>query len=192
MKKVILASLLGMLVLFIWGFISWTVFHLHGSAIQELPEGDSIATVLDQHIEENGAYYYPGEPPSNTSAEEYKTYTEKHENGPLFMVLFKKDGAGVMDPAIFIRGLIIQLLITFLISYIMKQVVDLLGVYLQRVLFVTGLGLIAVLGTYFTQWNWFYYPTLYTVMMSVDLLAGWILAGLVISAIIKPEHKYKV
>jgi hypothetical protein len=192
MKKVLLSALLGMIVLFVWGFLSWTVIHIHGSSLQPLPNGDALANQLSENLPASGVYYYPQEPAPDASDAEKNDLLEKHMEGPIFSVFYNEQGADMMNPLIFIKGLVISFLIAFLIAFIMKQVVDLLGVYIQRLLFVMGIAVLAVLGTFITQWNWMYWPTLYSLMMSFDLIIGWTLAGLVISALIKPEHKYKV
>ena len=192
MKRVLLATLLGALTLFVWGFLSWTVLHLHDSTYRPIPHDAEVRDVLDQNISETGVYYYPPEPASMSDEAAVNQWERLHEAGPLFTVMFQKEGRPVMHPLTFVYGLISYLIICFLISLFIRQVVDQLSNYLQRVLAITGFGIAAAIASYINIGVWLYVPWGYAIMMGIDLVIGWLLAGLVISAIVRPEHRYKV
>jgi membrane protein insertase Oxa1/YidC/SpoIIIJ len=46
---------------------------------------------------------------------------------------------------------------------------------------------IAALVVDLPNWNWFRYPADYTLLMAVDRLIAWVLAGVVLAAIVRPQ-----
>lgn len=69
MKKTIIGSLVGGLIMFMWQFVSWTAIELHRSSQEYTPKQDSILAVLSTTLEKEGGYYLPGAP-KGTSFEE--------------------------------------------------------------------------------------------------------------------------
>ena len=54
---------------------------------------------------------------------------------------------------------------------------------------VTVVGLLASLMTLVPYWNWYGYPTDFTVAQIVEHTVGWLLAGLVLASIVRPSTK---
>jgi hypothetical protein len=54
------------------------------------------------------------------------------------------------------------------------------------VLFVTGLGLFAWLVISVPYWNWYEFPLEVTFAKAVESVVGWLLAGFVLAAIVRP------
>jgi len=60
-----------------------------------------------------------------------------------------------------------------------------LQTYGSRVGFVTLAGLLAVLGTNLSYWNWYGFPGDYTAAYMTTQLAGFFVAGLVVAALLR-------
>ena len=69
MKKMIIGSLAGGIILFMWQFLSWTALELHRPAQDFTSKQDSILSFLSSNLEKEGGYYLPSAP-AGTSFEE--------------------------------------------------------------------------------------------------------------------------
>ena len=52
--------------------------------------------------------------------------------------------------------------------------------------FVAGLGLFAWMVISVPYWNWYEFPLAFTLAEAIDSDVGWLLAGFVIAAIVRP------
>lgn len=192
MKRILLSALLGAATFFIWGFISWTILHLHDNTLKELPNGADFAEVARQNNLADGAYFYPTQPPPDADSATKALVEQRHEDGPIMTLLYRDAGTKMMDPMIMVKGFILAFIIAFGISYLISRIVESLPSYFSRVLFIATFGILAALATHITGAVWMYHNPTYAIMMALDLAIGWFLAGLVMSLIIKPVHKYSV
>lgn len=192
MKRILLASLLGALTFFIWGFVAWTVLHLHDNTIKQLPNGDDFASVAKTHDLKSGVYFYPAEVDADADSLVKEEMEKRHKEGPIMAIFYRQKGAEVMDPMIFLKGFMLYFIITLGICFIVSRVVENLPAYFSRVIFITIIGLLAALATYMSNAVWMYFDLKYTLMMILDMAISWFLVGMVVSLIIKPLHKYSV
>ena len=63
-----------------------------------------------------------------------------------------------------------------------------IAAYAARVGFVALTGLAAGITTNVSYWNWYGFPTNYTVAYASMDVVGFVAAGLAIAAIVKPRH----
>src|SRR5947207_2659224 len=59
MKKILIGSLVGALILFFWGFLAWDILPIHLHTIMYTPAQDAVLKVLKDNNVETGAYYMP-------------------------------------------------------------------------------------------------------------------------------------
>uniref|UniRef100_UPI003F6A21F7 hypothetical protein n=1 Tax=Sediminibacterium sp. TaxID=1917865 RepID=UPI003F6A21F7 len=59
MKKNIIASIVGGVLLFMWQFLSWTAINLHSPSQQYSAKQDTILAILKTHLDKEGGYYLP-------------------------------------------------------------------------------------------------------------------------------------
>ena len=190
MKKILLAAILGAVIIFLWGFLSWTVIHFHDASYLSLSSGDEVADILKEKINENGVYYYPGDMGDAESGAELEVLEEKHKKGPLFTIIYIKKGQELMNPMIFIKGFVVFFIAALIITFILNMVKDSLPTFIRRFSFLLSFALFAGFATYINNYVWLHYPLEYSLVMALDVLIGWALAGILIAAIIKPERKY--
>jgi hypothetical protein len=69
MKKQLIASLVGGIILFIWQFLSWSMLPTHHAEYGYTPNQDRIIEALNQNLSEEGTYMVPGVPPGTPHAE---------------------------------------------------------------------------------------------------------------------------
>jgi len=184
MKRVLIAGLLGSVVLFIWGFISWAALPWHNATMPSLPNEEAVVESLRANVNTTAVYQFPGMPADD--AESQQAWTEKYKRGPYGILIYIAQGADPMAPQPFIGGFVLSLLTATLAAYLLSLGANKLTGYSQRVIFVTLLGVFAALVSHFSMWNWMHVPTGYSLVMAADLVIGWLLAGLVIAWRIKP------
>lgn len=193
MKRLLLAAAIGMVVYFIWGMLSWAVFQMHGKTYLPWPENqDGTVQQIVNALPESGVYYYPAAPTNAADEQAQAHYQSNVENGPLFSLFIHHGGQPLMDWRQFVKAGITYFLLCFLLAFLLQQVLESLGSWAQRTVFVSIIGLLAVGATYIDNWIWLYHPLPYVIAMSLDLAIRWILLGSVIALIIKPSRRYKV
>lgn len=193
MKRLLLAAAIGMVVYFIWGMLSWAVFQMHSKTYLPWPANqDGTVQQIVNALPESGVYYYPAAPTNAADEQAQADYQSNFENGPLFSLFIQKEGQPLMDWRQFVKAGITYFLLCFLLAFLLQQVVESLGSWAQRTVFVSIIGLLAVGATYIDNWIWLYHPLPYVIAMSLDLAIRWVLLGSVIALIIKPSRRYKV
>lgn len=193
--RAILGALAGAVVLFVWGAAFWMMFAgaIGGLRMLERDQEDAVVAVLKAQVPETGVYYFPGMPTHGKDlpeAEEKQLtdeWTARHEAGPLGLIQITHAGHGIMEPTLFIRGFGINLISTVLVSILVIMAGA--GGFAQRFAVVAIFGIATSVAVHLIDWNWMYTPTDYTVMLVVDTTVGWLLAGVVMAAIIKTPKK---
>lgn len=194
--RAILAALAGAVVLFVWGVAFWMgLSDAFGGLRQFDPEQEqAIVDVIKAQAPETGVYYFPGMPthgkdlPEDESRSLNDAWEARHRAGPLGMVIYTAQGKEVMEPILFFRGFVINLASTVLVSILVIMAGP--GGFAKRWAVVAIFGAGASVATHVVDWNWMYTPADYTLMTVADTTFGWILAGLVIAAIL-PASKRK-
>jgi hypothetical protein len=84
-----------------------------------------------------------------------------------------------------ILGLLIMMITAAMAAWFLSRSTAAASGYIVRVIFCGMLGVFASFVVHLMYWNWFYFPLNYTTAMVADTIIGWLLAGLVIGAIVK-------
>lgn len=189
--RIAVAGLLGGVVLFAWGAISWMAFPLHTWTIKSFPnDGELLKTVRDSG-ETGGFYHFPGLPHGEGWSEEERriamdAWEKKLRQGPVGIVVFSAAGQGSMEPVMLAAGFVIQVIASIVAACLLFIARRELRYYFSRVFFVTLLGFFAFLVGPLVEWNYWGYPLNFTLMIGVDLLVGWFLCGLLLARLVKP------
>jgi hypothetical protein len=187
-----IGGLLGGLVIFVWGNLSWTVLPVHEFHMKNIPPSAINEDVIRTEMQESGIYHFPGFP----GEEEMKADPEgawekmlaKFEQGPIvhFMVV-DADGGPWMTPMNFVWYFVINVGSALLVAWMLTQAVGSLPSYGSRVGFVLVAGLFAFLFGPLTNWNWWHFPTNFTMATLLDYAVSWGGAGLVMARFIRPD-----
>lgn len=193
MARVLLATLIGAIIVFMWGFVSWAALQLYQDAFPSLPNESAVTAMLNENLPESGAYIFPGMPehtPDMTEAEQNAVFAEweaRHERGPIGMILFHKPGAPAMAPTVLLGGFSAHLIAALLMSIIL--LVARQPSFFARYTIAVLMAIFAVTMTHGVNWSFFYLPNDYTLALVVDGIIAWALAGFVIALIVKPMAK---
>jgi len=191
MKKILLAGVIGGIVLFVWGWLVWAVLPLHEGDFKTLGNEEAVVDVLRSSAAEHAVYAVPGKPQETTgmSTEQRKAmmdeWAKKHQRGPVALIVYSPTGTDPMMTAQMILGLLIMMITAAMAAWFLSRSTAAASGYIVRVIFCGMLGVFASFVVHLMYWNWFYFPLNYTTAMVADTIIGWLLAGLVIGAIVK-------
>lgn len=194
--RAILAALAGAVVLFLWGALFWMgLSDVFGGLRQLEPsQEDAIVATLKTQIPSTGVYYFPGMPthgrdlPPAEARRLNDEWEARHKAGPLGSITYIAEGKGVMEPVLFARGFVIDLIASILVCILVIAATP--GGFLKRWGVAVLFGLAASVSVHLIEWNWIFTPTDYTLMACADTTLGWVLAGIPIAAIL-PSQKRK-
>jgi hypothetical protein len=180
MKPLLLSSVLGALVAFVWGFISWTVLPWHKTL--SFTNDAEVAEVVGKNAPEHGVYLLPGEKGRDQAA--MADWQKRAATGP-FMYAVVRPGTKEFSMARLLAGSFgIQFVGAFIISALLLTARPM--AYAVRVLFVVLVVLSGGVLSHLPGWNWWETPTHSVLVELVDLAIAWALAGLVIAKFANP------
>jgi hypothetical protein len=65
MKKWLIGSFIGAILVFLWQFLSWTILQIHGGEAKYTPAQTEIMNSLAASLKEDGMYMLPTAAPGN-------------------------------------------------------------------------------------------------------------------------------
>ena len=187
LKSLVLGTILGGLVAFVWSSVSWEVLGWHEKTLVKFQNDDEVSSVIASHATQDGTYILPGMPSTEGTTPEQKknaqaALMEKMQKGPIMIAAVRRGGFGSFG-----RGLIIQLLslmaAAFLLTWLLLQTRGLS--YARRVAFLAIVGLTASVIVDLPNWNWWGFSGAYTAVNLADSTITWLIAGLVIAKVAK-------
>jgi hypothetical protein len=187
MTRIVAGGVAGGIVLFFWGFVAHMLLPLGEMGIQSIPADEGMAAAITKDVREPGLYFLPGRDMSKSqSAEEMEAHMAKMAKGPYgFMVLYpngRDASLGRRLPIEFGTNVVCALLAAIVVSQLRPGLI-------VRTACVTIVGLLASIMTLVPYWNWYGYPTDFTLAQIVEHTVGWLLAGLVLALIVRPAIK---
>jgi hypothetical protein len=184
MVKFLIGSITAGIVVFIWGFVSHMLLPIGVMGVKSIPNEDSVLRALESSISDRGFYVFPGVDHSKAlSSTEMEALQAKMKKGPAGLLVIQPSGAEAMSPrqlgTEFLTGVVAALLAGIVLTQVK-------GGYATRVLVVLLMAAFGFVSINISYWNWYGFPTDYTLGAAIDELGGWLLGGLVLAAIIRP------
>jgi hypothetical protein len=189
MGKKILAGVLGGLAFFAWSSLAHTVLPLGTTGIKEIPGEQAAMAAMKANIPEGGLYLFPGLglPANATRAQQSAAMNERMQK-----VASGQSGLLVYHPAgvpgfggMLMTELGTNMLQVFLAVLLLGQTS--LTSFAARWRFITVAGILAAISTNISYWNWYGFPGNYTLAYACTIAMGFVFAGLVAAAMVKPE-----
>lgn len=190
LPRLLLATLLGAIVFFVWGALVWTVLQLH--TLHTIENEQEVVKVLSEAITEPGVYWFPNLPTNFNSADKqtqevlWEATMDRHRAGPI-MINFHPSGQEPMPPATFIKGFALNIAAALLGSLLL--VTTSISSYWGRVVFIAAIGVIVGISAHLMYWNYLLFPLDYSIMQLLDSTLGWLFAGLVIAGLVPGPKK---
>ena len=188
MRRIIIATLLGGLIVFVWSAISHMMLPLGsmGMNMEKLPGEAAFLTDMKDTIPESGMYFLPGMDTSITDVQaQWDDAAKRMEAGPVAFLVVQRDGAPAMDPMQLLYEFITNVIAALIAAVLIANVA---GSYFKRILLITSLGLFAWMTVETSQLIWYGFPPEYMLAQGIDHLVGWFLAGILIAGIVKSRN----
>ncbi len=180
MKKIIIGSLAGSVILFVWGAISWMLLPIHLQSFHYTPAQDSILSALSGL--ESGAYMVPAADNRNAKAfdskyqEECMKMHEVYKGKPMATIMYIKEG--VQENAMtFVRGLLFNFISVMCVCIILAASSEKLRTFFERWWMVLLVSCVLVLQGPLMGYNWMGLPWHYVKGMVIDAFVSWGLCG---------------
>ncbi len=178
-KSLTKGTIVGAIIIFVWMMISWMLLPWHCTAMNSFKDEKAVSSVIVENTTVDGIYVLP----NICDASNMQEHSIAMKQGPVVFAAVQRHGFDVDSVTPYILSFIIQLIGAFLVTYLL--LLSKAAGYWKGVWFITILGLtIGVIGA-LPNWNWWGYSFAYVGIEILDLIVGWFLAGLVISAVAK-------
>lgn len=182
MKKIILGSLGGSLILFIWGFLSWELLPVHFETFKHSSAQDAILQSFTDANLESGTYMVPmpdnskGDFYDETYIAEKKKFHETMAGRSFATVAYRKEGVHD-DPMTMIRGYLLELLSVFCVSLILGAGATQLTSFFNRWWMVMLIAIVINMQSFMMDWNWMATSWHYVKGFVFDIFISWGLCG---------------
>ncbi|HEX5433838.1 MAG TPA: hypothetical protein VFY05_06345 [Candidatus Angelobacter sp.] len=190
MDRKIMAGILGGVAFFAWSSFAHLATGLGQAGLSELPNEQAVVNNLKENIAAPGLYFFPGYGlgPNATHAQKMaamKQLAPKIKTGPVGLMVYHPTGYDALSP----RQMLIELgtnIIQVLIAVLLLGQTRIYS-FAGRWAFVTLAGVLAAISTNISYWNWYGFPGNYTAAYISVIAIGFVCAGLVAAALVKPS-----
>ena len=174
MKKWLIGSLVGAILLFLWQFLSWTVLQTHLGESKYTSAQDSILSYLGGTLKESGSYLMPNVSPE-TSMSDAQKMAEQWDGKPSAIIIYNTSFKHEMTMPM-IRGFLVDIFLVFTLIYVLTRggVPKGLRVFAGSV----AVGLMTFLVGPYTMHIWFQTPTEAYTGHLIDAIVSWGLVGI--------------
>jgi hypothetical protein len=170
MKKYIIGSFVGAIIVFVWQFASWSFLPVHDNSMKYSANQEQIMTVLNANLTEDGLYSMPSAP----TKKEQQDMMKSMEGKPSASVIYHKSTDTSMTMRI-IRSFLVDFFLVVSLIYILTRG----GTPIPRRVFSgsVALGLFAFIWTDYTGHIWFDLPWHMIMGDLFDSIIAWGLCG---------------
>ena len=175
MKKAIIGSIVGALIIFIWQFLSFALIDFHRPAQEYTDKQEAIMSFLDGQGLKDGGYFIPNVP-STASNEEAKLVMKKYDGKPWARIEYHNVAKNSTNAMIMnmVRGFLVDVVIVLLFSWLVsKMAAPSLRTIVASAL---GVGIISFLSQPYIEFIW--YKTFDIWAYFLDAVVAWGLTGL--------------
>lgn len=183
MVRIIVAGLVGGLVMFLWSFVSHVVLPLGEVGVTTNWNEAATVAAMKNDIKEPGFYFFPGMDKAHAADEaKMAEWTAKYKAGPRGILIFHPTGEEPMGAKTMLTELGSNMLAAIAAALVISWLIcNLFG----RIAAAGLIGLAGWMSIDVSLWNWYGFPTSYTLAQGVDQVVGWLLSGIAIALILR-------
>ena len=172
MKKILIGSIVGGILLFLWQFLSWSVLDLHKSIKKYTANQDSVLHFLESQLPGEGTYMLPTMK-DGASMDDYNKMTTENAGKPWAQIAYHAKLDVAMGPNM-IRGILVDIVTIALFCWILSGLANprFGNIFIASLL----VGLIAFFSLPYTNSIW--YKIADTNAHMIDALVSWGLIGI--------------
>ncbi|HLW55603.1 MAG TPA: hypothetical protein VKW06_22435 [Candidatus Angelobacter sp.] len=188
MGRKLLAGILGGLAFFAWSSIAHMATGLGETGFQEIPNEQAVLGAMKASIPNDGLYFFPGTGvPNPTHADRMAAMqkkAEQHYVGPQGILIYHPAKPMALDMGQLGKELATNIVQVLLVVFLLAQTS--LTSFAARWRFATAAGVLAAISTNVSYWTFYGFPTSYTLATICSIAMGFVCAGLVVAAMVKP------
>ena len=171
MKRYLVGSLVGAIILFLWQFLSWEVLPVHDNSMKYTPAQNQVMDALNTNIREDGTYMMP----SAATKKEQQEMMKSMEGKPWATVIYHKSMKGDLT-MMMVRAFLVYFFLVISLIYILTRG----GTPIPRRAFSgsVALGFATFLWGPYTGHIWFDLPWHMIWGDLIDALVAWGLCGI--------------
>lgn len=186
MKQVFVGSILAAVVMFVWGFLYWTVLPFPYTILRSVPDEPALAAQLKQALPATGVYLLPNMK-REASKEEQDEFMKRHGAGPLASIVYVAEGTNPMGPSVFLGGLLHMLVAAFVLAFAVNLAAPALATYKARFKLAAVAGLAGAIYSNLGKPIWWHQPWDFHVLNFAFDFGSWVLAAFVLAWALKPK-----
>jgi hypothetical protein len=173
MKRQLLFSVSGAIVIFVWQFLSYAMPNFHKSASVYTPAQDSILKAIEKHGLGEGMYLL-GKPDPSLKEAEKQAAIKKMDDKPWAVLNYQKLN---FTPSAMpmIRGFLVCFVISFLLFWLFLQQKN--PTLVNRLLLALAVGMIGFFFVPYTNYIWYKAPDIFAHF--ADAIVPWVILGII-------------
>jgi hypothetical protein len=181
--RILLAALAGAVAMFVWTAIAHMATPLATTGFGKMTnEPAALSSLSAENVgTKPGLYIFPWTDPKDPKMMD--KYEELAKTRPTGMLLYRPIGQqmGGISIAMLTKEFLKQLVQTLIAAWIVSMIA---AGFTTRVGIVTAIGFSAGIATNISQWNWYGFPTDYTLaQITIEVISG-LVAGLAIASVL--------
>ena len=90
--RILIGSIVGAVLLFLWGYVFWTILPFSMKVIKPLPNEDAVVAAMQASDAASGVYRIPGPPADAKDPAVMEAYAQEFGEGPLAMMYYRSGG----------------------------------------------------------------------------------------------------
>jgi hypothetical protein len=183
--RILLAALAGAVAMFLWTAIAHMATPLGRIGFQQMPnEAPVLAAMAGNVGGHDGLYIFPWTDPNDPDM--MKKYAALAKTGPSGMLLYRGPAHDHMADSGMGPQLVKEFIKQFLQCLMAAWIVSMIGLgFATRVGVVLAMGVSSAVATNVSYWNWYGFPSDYTLAQLVMELVSALVAGLAIAATLR-------
>jgi len=202
MRQIIIGGFVCMLLVTAWQWVSLTVMPWHQGIRQRISEEPRVVEFLRERTGMPGVYVFPAPPAPPTSQSDRPTageltayeqslaaYADQRRTGAVGMIFYHPSGVQTNIFSRLQHALAVNMLTAAAAGVILYMSLGVARRYWQRAGVVVMLSVFGGLAAYGPMFIWHEFPRSYILALGWDLVLGWLVAGLVLAAIITPRSE---
>lgn len=176
MKRLLIASIVGTIILYVFLALAHTVLNMHYSDYKYTPSQDSIIRSLSSYLHEDGMYMVPYYQ-QGTPMKEIEADMHSRVGNPWAMINYQSQMEGE-NGMMFLMSFIYNFISVLIICVALATASARLGSFGQHLWFVMLFALFAIFATTMMSYNWEGQPMHHLKGSIIDNLVGYFLVGL--------------
>jgi hypothetical protein len=173
MKRKLLFSLIGAIVIFAWQFLSYAMPNFHKSAAAYTPFQDSILKMCEKQGLREGMYFL-GQPDPSLSMTQQEEIMKKLDGKPWAVINYHETNTMSMAMNM-IRGFLICFVISFLLFWLFLQQKD--PSLTNRIFLSMAVGIIGFFFVPYTNFIWYKAPDIFAHF--ADAIVPWVILAFI-------------